>query len=217
MKTCPNCGSVISSELEFCPVCGTCVKGSNDEEKKCPVCGNIIASESEICPKCGTWINQSKDVEKIIKTAEENDEKQKKIEEEQNEIAEKEKRAEETKSFRAAIFYAIPVLYAMLLVFLIMMYMDNPPVADNFINPLASILLSIETLISFFASPFVIWFSLKGSQITQRIGVLTIAVLSLLFVGTAEQDIVFKNCIMLCSSAAILCVLHEMINPYKTY
>lgn len=77
---CPNCSETYSSDVKFCPKCGTHTKGTTCSGcgatlkdgaafchvcgKKvladtCPKCGAKIAPESNFCPSCGTALKES--------------------------------------------------------------------------------------------------------------------------------------------------------------
>lgn len=77
---CPNCDETYSSDVKFCPKCGTAVKGTTCSGcgatlkdgaafchvcgKKvladtCPKCGAKIAPEANFCPSCGTALKES--------------------------------------------------------------------------------------------------------------------------------------------------------------
>ena len=51
---CIKCGSEISSDTVFCPICG---KKQETEERKCIDCGTVLSKEVLFCPKCGTKQN----------------------------------------------------------------------------------------------------------------------------------------------------------------
>ena len=53
---CIKCGSEISSDTVFCPICG---KKQETEERKCIDCGTVLSKEVLFCPKCGTKQNDS--------------------------------------------------------------------------------------------------------------------------------------------------------------
>lgn len=61
MILCPNCGSSIPSDVNFCPYCGFNIKAYRDKlsEKRveeyitCPKCGAKIPKSSKYCPICG--------------------------------------------------------------------------------------------------------------------------------------------------------------------
>jgi len=45
---CPQCGSEVSADFQFCPRCGSRLS------RGCPGCGYVCAPEFVYCPKCGT-------------------------------------------------------------------------------------------------------------------------------------------------------------------
>lgn len=50
-SNCSNCGEPITSEMLFCPKCGTGVK------KACPNCKHVNKYKNEYCEKCGTKLD----------------------------------------------------------------------------------------------------------------------------------------------------------------
>ncbi|MBM1154827.1 zinc ribbon domain-containing protein [archaeon] len=51
--TCPNCGSPVSPEAAFCPVCGAQITGAAPAARTCPQCGSVVPEGSAFCPTCG--------------------------------------------------------------------------------------------------------------------------------------------------------------------
>ena len=50
---CPECGSKIASDANFCEKCGEKIEVSDENSKFCKYCGKKINENAEICPECG--------------------------------------------------------------------------------------------------------------------------------------------------------------------
>ena len=50
---CPECGSKIPSNSNFCEKCGKRIEADEEDTKFCKYCGEKISVNTEICPKCG--------------------------------------------------------------------------------------------------------------------------------------------------------------------
>ncbi|MGD6810098.1 MAG: double zinc ribbon domain-containing protein [Candidatus Bathyarchaeia archaeon] len=51
--TCPNCGTQVPADYNYCYNCGTAMH-QPVVLKICPNCKNKIAESAKYCPKCGT-------------------------------------------------------------------------------------------------------------------------------------------------------------------
>jgi tetratricopeptide (TPR) repeat protein len=60
---CPVCGSKISDDAKFCPVCKTRLT-DGDAEFACPMCGSLVDSNAEKCPSCGAEFADDEQVKK---------------------------------------------------------------------------------------------------------------------------------------------------------
>lgn len=56
---CPECGSKISSNSNFCEECGKKIEADADNSKFCKYCGKKINANAEICPECGMRLEGS--------------------------------------------------------------------------------------------------------------------------------------------------------------
>ena len=56
---CPECGSKISSNSNFCEKCGEKIAADADNIKFCKYCGEKINANAEICPECGMRLESS--------------------------------------------------------------------------------------------------------------------------------------------------------------
>lgn len=56
---CPECGSKISSNSNFCEECGKKIEADADNSKFCKYCGKKINANAEICPECGVRLESS--------------------------------------------------------------------------------------------------------------------------------------------------------------
>jgi len=63
-KTCPNCGHVAQSDINYCPKCGMAqgieveTVDNTDSNKVCPKCGCSNLTESTYCSQCGSGLSQ---------------------------------------------------------------------------------------------------------------------------------------------------------------
>lgn len=59
-KVCSNCGTVVSSELENCNICGTHLPEETlflkyiSLHKVCSVCNSVVKVNANYCPQCRT-------------------------------------------------------------------------------------------------------------------------------------------------------------------
>lgn len=57
MLYCPDCGTIVAMDDDFCSKCGTAIKGvvklPEDMERICPNCGAVIKDEAQYCGQCG--------------------------------------------------------------------------------------------------------------------------------------------------------------------
>lgn len=51
---CPECGTKIASDANFCEKCGEKIEASDENSKFCRYCGKKINANAQICPECGT-------------------------------------------------------------------------------------------------------------------------------------------------------------------
>lgn len=57
VTSCKNCGSEVSAESAFCPVCGTKVERVVPEDMTaCPGCGALVDKNAKFCTKCGAAV-----------------------------------------------------------------------------------------------------------------------------------------------------------------
>ena len=56
---CPECGSKIASDANFCEKCGEKIEAEDDDIKFCKYCGEKINANAEICPECGVRLINS--------------------------------------------------------------------------------------------------------------------------------------------------------------
>lgn len=50
--SCPNCGTIIDENFNYCPQCAAPLK------KKCDKCGTICEAHWQNCPNCGNTLNK---------------------------------------------------------------------------------------------------------------------------------------------------------------
>ena len=56
---CPECGSKIASNANFCENCGEKIEADPENIKFCKYCGKKINANAEICPECGVRLENA--------------------------------------------------------------------------------------------------------------------------------------------------------------
>ncbi len=56
---CPECGSKLESNANFCEKCGKKIEVDSENTKFCKYCGKKINADAEICPECGVRLENA--------------------------------------------------------------------------------------------------------------------------------------------------------------
>lgn len=56
---CPECGSKLESNANFCEKCGEKIEVDSENSKFCKYCGEKINADAEICPECGARLENA--------------------------------------------------------------------------------------------------------------------------------------------------------------